>query len=97
MAARKTPQPASPAADEAQQDEAQPQPEQPQPSQPAPVEPTARGDLGLRKVDYFFPALTLPDGTVVECSHRAYGHERAEIARKCLRALAAANGVTLES
>lgn len=57
--------------------------------------PTAAGDLGARQVTYWFPRLTLADGTVIECVHARYGHEGPKAAERCLKALAAVNGVRL--
>jgi hypothetical protein len=38
--------------------------------------PTAAGDLGARQVTYWFPKLTLSDGTVIECVHSAMATRR---------------------
>jgi hypothetical protein len=54
-------------------------------SQPKPSEPVV--DLGARQVTFWFPSITMPDGTVVRCEHQRYGHESEAAAKRCLRSL----------
>lgn len=64
--------------------------------QPKPALPLAVGDLGAGKIAYHRPSLTMPDGTEVTCPHATWGHEKASAAARCLRKLAADNGVRVE-
>jgi hypothetical protein len=86
---------ASQGADRADQDQgAQQQPEPEQEAQPEP-KPAATFDLGAGRITFYRPSLTLPDGTVVDCPHDTWGHEKEPHAMKCLRKLATEHGVTL--
>jgi hypothetical protein len=71
--------------------------EQPQPEPEAKPEgkPTATYDLGHGRIVFYRPSLTLRDGTVTDCPHAQWGHEKEQHAMKCLRKLAAEQGVAL--
>jgi len=83
--------------DQEQQQPEEQQQEQPQPeAQPKPEDkPTATFDLGHGRILFYRPSLRLADGTVTDCPHVQWGHEKEQHAMKCLRKLAADRGVTL--
>jgi hypothetical protein len=62
---------------------------------PEPAKPTATIDLGAKQVTFHWPTITLPDKTVVKCSHTSWGHQTEAAARKCARQMAAEHGVKL--
>ena len=87
------------AARAAQLSAVKPQAEGAKPEAKAAPEPepklTAKLDLGARKVEYWFPAIVMADGTRIACPHSRYGHESEKAAQRCGRALAAQHGVKL--
>jgi pyruvate/2-oxoglutarate dehydrogenase complex dihydrolipoamide acyltransferase (E2) component len=100
MATTTARKPAKDKADQPQAQEPQPEPEptpDPEPAAPAKPEPkpTAPFNLGAGRITFYRPSLTLPDGTVVDCPHEQWGHEKEPHAMKCLRKLAAEHGVAL--
>lgn len=58
---------------------------------PQPEKPTASLDLGARKIEYFFPSVTI-NGETFSCSHSRYGHESEASAKRCASALASQHG-----